>query len=137
MNNNNRLGILHQQFTRKYGFKTTYDNDNQEAEVELDCGNRTVKATYVFDSSEDSYEFGSVIRTVKQDERSKISSEIMSSEPIKGITERIANGKLVVMGGREGLLHAPDEVMELFFRQDTANIGEAVSRYSDHKRKKR
>ncbi len=136
MSKQNSLGLSLERFAKKFGFKATFDNNHEVAEVNLDCGKRDVKATYVFDRSEDKYQFGAVVRGVRTSERSQLSSRIMSSKPIDGLTERIVNRKPAVFGSREGLLDSSDELREVFFRQDVANIGKAVERYTERMKRR-
>jgi hypothetical protein len=56
---------------------------------------------------------------------------ILSGESYIGITERIIDGKLVILGGREGLRRQRNKDIKRYFLDDMARISKYYNQVSD------
>lgn len=126
----NRLATLLQDFGEKYELPQKLDSDDLGADLGIPDGNQTIFVSYSFDASEDSYEFGAALGKVEENEKYKFSWEVLNSEPIRGITERIdAEGKYLITGSRDGLTELSDAEIQKRYLDDVSRITEANQQF--------
>lgn len=78
----------------------------------------TIFPIYEFEESEESYEVSVSLISLSNDEIAEFAKMILSSKPIKGITERIISNKLIVLGHRTNLSRFSDQEIEKFYMED-------------------
>ena len=123
----NRLAYVFEQFTKDKQLSSRVDNDGQGAELIVPVGGKSIRVTYHFDPSEDSYEFGAALGKVNPSRRKDTALRIMSrggsrTAPTRGITERIIENKFVILGSRDGLKDLSDASVERRFMDNVARI---------------
>jgi len=91
--------------------------------------NRTIAARYTF-PSQDSYVFGASAGSISSDPQiqSKIANDILHSNPVTGITERIIDNNIVLLGGRQNLQSLPDNKIFESFEEDVKRITTSFNR---------
>jgi hypothetical protein len=80
---------------------------------------------YRFDANENFYEFSSAVCSVDNKDYQKKAFEVITGKPIHGITERLVNGKLVVLGYRDNLVNQSEMIVRRMFMDNVARVTEA------------
>lgn len=126
----NRLASLFADFADKFELPSTLDPDGLGADLAIPHRDKTIFASYAFDPSEDSYEFGAALGKVDKTDLPSISSQVLTSESIRGITERVDDqGRLLVLGGRDGLGSHSDAEIRRGFMDDVSRIAKSYDKY--------
>jgi len=121
-----RLVSIFNEFANSFEFPYKSDEKKHEAVIGLPTGTALITTTFHF--SDDGYEFGAALGKVNESNRKAVSEAVMTSSPEKGITERILDDKLIVLGSREGLGKLTDEEIQKNLVDDIARIS---SRFDD------
>ena len=132
----NRLASLFTDFTGKFELPSKVDSDGLGADLGIPDGRKVISASYAFDQSEDSYEYGAVLGQVEKSHSSAFSASVMTSEPIRGITERIDDqGRYYVVGSRDGLKSRSDAEVQKGYMDDVSRIARSNDQYKGLKRR--
>ncbi len=124
----NRLALNFGQFASKYEFPHRIDHDGNTAEIGIPESGKLLHVRYKFDPSEDGYEWIANIGRVKESEKKEVAVKVMSSKPIRGVTERIIGDRLVIMGARDGLRSLSDIEIQRGYMDDVARISRSFRR---------
>lgn len=127
MTNSNRLAKLLKGITNKLEIPYKEDADGLGANVGIPDGKEMIVSGYSFHENEDSYEFGSALAKINKSQIPEVSQEIATSDPIRGITERIdpKTGVIQVWGSRDNLSNQPDEDIQKGYMDDWARTAQA------------
>jgi hypothetical protein len=126
----NRLASVFADFANRFELPHKVDRDGLGADLGIPDGDRTVFAGYAFAPSEDSYDFGAVLGQVDKSNMPAFSSELLSSEPIRGITERIDDrGRIFVVGNRDGLQSRSDVDIQKGYMDDVSRISKSSDQF--------
>lgn len=129
-NRQNRLSFLFGEMANSYELPHTIDHDNLGAEIGVPVSSGMVFVNYVFDESEEYYDFGAALLNLRSQDVASFSEKILRSEAIPGITERITEeDKLYVSGTRNGLSGWGNEDVKYGYMDDLARIAEAYEQY--------
>lgn len=129
MTRKNRLSSIFEDFANRSGLPYKFDENFQKVDLEIPISNeKSITASYRFDTSQDRYEFGAPIGIVDSHNKRESSSKILKSDSLGGITERIVDKKLIVFGSRSGLLDFSDVDLKRFFLEDVNRIAEACQK---------
>lgn len=128
----NRLASLFQDFTDKFELPRRIDPDGLGADLGIPDRDKMISAGYVFHPSGDSYEFGAPLDQVSKSDIPRFTSELLTSRPIRGITERIDDrGRVLVMGSRDGLTSRADADIVKGYMDDVARISASSDQVRD------
>jgi hypothetical protein len=126
----NRLASLLTDFSDKFELPSRIDPDGLGADLGIPHRDKTIFAGYAFDPSEDSYEFGAALGQVDRTHISRFSSEVLTSEPIRGITERVdGQGRFLVLGSRDGLGNQSDADIQRGYMDDVSRISKSYDQF--------
>lgn len=129
----NRIASLFGDFAERYELPHKIDPDGQGADLGIHYKNKMISAGYNFAPSEDSYEWVAALGKVNISDIPHISVNVMNSEPIRGVTERITSeGKYVVFGSRDGLGRLSDAEVQRGFMDDVSRITETYDQFNNH-----
>lgn len=120
----NRLANLIQDFAKEFELNHKVDNDKCGALLGVPESGKLIHTKYTFDESQDGYVFGAALAHVEPSEASDIARKILTSEPIRGLTERIIQDRLVVLGSRDNLNNLSDADVQRGFMDDAARVSE-------------
>ena len=124
-----RLAEILTDFAKSFELPHKLDPDENSVDLGIPFENRLIFASYSFDASEDSYEFGAALGKVNEVDIPIMAEKLILSRPIRGITERLdQKGKLIVFGSRDGLNRMSDSELQSAFLDDLSRI----TRSSDH-----
>ncbi|MFN8442115.1 MAG: hypothetical protein U0175_15140 [Caldilineaceae bacterium] len=115
-----RLQKIFEKFARDNDLP--YKQNGQVWNLGIPVQGTIVQVRYHFSSSDDSYEFGATVGKVKQENLARTAQNIITSSPVRGITERIMNSQLNILGSRDGLRYQSDENVEIMFKDDAHRI---------------
>ena len=118
----NRLVDIFKKCANRYGLR--WKQENKAWALDIPVNKKLVHARFTFDESENSYEFGAPLAQVDEENRAKFAQNILNSEPVRGITERIVGDKFYILGSKDGLSYLPDEEVENSFKDDIYRIAE-------------
>ena len=127
----NRLAYNFEQFASKYEFPHSIDPDANRAEIGIPESGKLLRARYQFDSSEDGYGWVANIGRVKKSEREEVAIRVMTSKPVRGVTERIIGDRLVLFGSRDGLRTLSDAEIQRGFMDDISRVSRYFRRRRD------
>lgn len=123
---NRRLATEFQNFCNNNEFGCNVDPDRLGANIKFDHSGRTLQGSYVFSRDDNRYDAGLNLDRVPLRGRARISQRILTSQPVRGITERITpNGHVVGLTSRDGLREASSATLHSFFLEDIARFSEA------------
>lgn len=126
----NRLASLFADFADKFELPNRIDPDGLGADLGIPHRDKTIFVGYAFDPSEDSYEFGAALGRVDKTHLPRFSSEVLASEPIRGITERVdEQGRFLVMGSRDGLRGRSDADIQKGYMDDVSRISKSYDQF--------
>lgn len=126
----NRLARLLKKVADEHELTCKIDNDGLGGEVIVPVKGGYAFANYTFDEKEDWYDFGAVIKPLDGKTLEDASYKVLTSPPIRGLTERIDNsGRLSVNSGRDNLVALADLDIETGYMEDMARIAEAFDQY--------
>ena len=126
----NRLSSLFDDLKNKFEFDGKIDSDGLGAEIGIPDHEKTIFVSYAFDPSQDSYEFGTALGQIDEEHILAVASEVMFSQPIRGITERIDDqGRFIVTGSRDGLQNLPDIDVQKGYMDDVSRISESNEQF--------
>jgi hypothetical protein len=119
----NRLSNLLKELSQSYELPYEIDPDSQSVRIIIQAQDKAIHCQYTFDESEDGYEFVSVLAHLDRGDLDKVTNRLLSSSPpVRGITERVINNKLVVFGSRDRLENLGDREIQLALMDDIARI---------------
>ena len=118
---NNRLAVLWHEFALEFRLFQRMDAESIGGDLIIPAS-KSINVKYDFDESEKSYVFGASLRGLPENNLSDYALAILQSDPLIGLTERFINGKLVVLGGRNGLDNVADKQIINYFMDDVARI---------------
>lgn len=118
----NRLVDLFKKCANRYGL--SWKRENKAWELGIPVNRKLVYARFTFDESGNSYEFGAALSPVDEENCAKFAQNILNSQPVRGITERIVGDKFYILGSKDGLSYLPDEEVENSFKDDIYRIAE-------------
>jgi len=127
----NRIASTFERFAINYEFQHSVDSDRQGAEIGVPESGKLIHARYRFDPSENGYEWAANIGQVSRSEKGRVSSNVMSSKPVRGITERIVGDRLVIMGSRDALKNLSDAEIQRGLMDDVSRISRCFRRLGD------
>lgn len=117
-----RLAKLLLDFARIYEFKISVNPDFSGAVLGIDYRGNLYDARYEFHPSGESYQIGVAARSLRGLDKKQFSHNLLRSEATVGITERIAGGKVVILGGKDGLGNRSDAEIQRGYQDDVARI---------------
>lgn len=121
-NESNRLKLILEEFANGYEFPFQGSQENDEATIGIPASGKLVHTKYIFDPSGDGYEYMAVLDDVKESEINEIAKKVMTSNPTRGVTERIINNKFVIFGDQDSLADRSDAEIERGYMDDIYRI---------------
>ncbi len=118
----NRLASIFNRFIKDKKLTGRVDSDQLGAELTVLVRGKAIHVRYNFDQEEDNYEFGAALHKVNPSTRERTTLLTMTSQPVRGITERIIANKFVILGSRDGLKELSDESIFRRYMDDVARI---------------
>jgi hypothetical protein len=98
----NSLCSILEAFARRYEFSFKRDLDGQGALLGIPIPGHLIQCKYGFDPSQRGYEFIATLAAIGSEDLERAAVAIITGEmPVRGITERIINGTLVLLGSRD------------------------------------
>ena len=122
----NRLLDILKEFAEKFELPFKPDPSQPWADIGFSDDSDLNFVGFAFDPDENYYEFVSAIGTAPSESILEFSNAILTSEPIRGITERIdETGKIIVVGGRDGLKSLSNVEIMNGIMDDLARVAES------------
>ena len=118
----NRLAAIFEKFATSFELNHRLDEDKAGVLVGIPESGKLIHTMYTFDESEDGYEFGAALGRVDQSHQADFALEVLTSEPVRGITERIVQDRFVVLGSRNGLGDLSDVEIQRGYMDDVGRI---------------
>ena len=123
-----RLLNLLVEFAGNFEFKVMPSYDKKSARLLVSIDGWELDIRYQF-SQEDSYEFVTPLDSVSNEDLADIASSILVNNPVIGITERIVDGRLVILGGRGNLDWLSDARVMRLYQDDISRLSDYVRSY--------
>ena len=131
----NRPAFLLGSFANNFELPYKPDEDSLGADLGIPYKGKTITAGYAFDGSEDSYGYVAAVGQVQPSQIPDVAARICTSEPIRGVTERITPaGKHVVLGSRDNLNALTDAQVENCYMDDVSRITRAFDQFNELKK---
>lgn len=117
-----RLASVLEQFAQDYELPYNIDGSDTKFTIGITHKDKLIGAIYQLDALDDKYEFGASLGRPKTADISTFSSRVLTSDPIRGLTERIISDKFMVLGGRTNLQFLNDDALKRCYMDDIARI---------------
>lgn len=102
-------------------------HDDENAEILLDHNGEEIKAVYQFRNN--GYDAGAIVGDPTS-KPSLVPKKILTSPPIRGMTERLTpEGKIIALTSRDGLDEQSDETVKKGFVDDIARFAESRNQW--------
>lgn len=126
-----RLARELRKFCNNNEFNCSIDPDQLAANVEFEHNGKRRELSYAFSRDDNHYDAGSKIGKVETGQLGRLAKRIFSSEPTRGVTERLTRrGDLYVMTSRDGLRDSSDATLHSFYLDDISRTAEADDKLS-------
>jgi hypothetical protein len=127
----NRLAAVFGQFGKNYEFPHSVDPDWQGGELGIPESGKLIHSRWAFDRSEDGYEWAANLGHVEEHEIPSVAVGIVTSEPIRGVTERIVGDRIIATGSRDALSNVSDAEIQRGYMDDVSRISASFRRLGE------
>ena len=117
-----RLRTVFKKFAYEYDFSATVNDEDNSARILIPIDSNAIDCFYQFDPSENGYEFTAALSNVDEYDLNEISLRLLISPPTRGITERFADDKLVLLGSKVNLQNLSDIKIKRNYMDDIKRI---------------